>query len=722
MVNSNSTRLEGVLVRVIHRFENTSDRAVALLKLDNGKEIRVIGSVPAHAVGADVEVHGEMLEHHIHGKQLSYDENIHVKKIHDLKGIARYLVLYVDGIGETKANKIVERFGINTSKILSMFPEKLSEVGLTPDEIEIIRQSWDDNVKDRKSFQFFVKFGFGDSMIRTILQTLNPGAVEKVQQNPYSLLAVPRIGYEKADAVAAQMGLATDSPESLDAFLKYSFEKKCKETGSTCFSKEDFLVWITDNRSVSLKTAMECLDRAVNSGEVVLSSVKGIPVVFPSNLYHHEKKIATNIFRLRNIIRVELVDFNKTELNTEQQSALVKVFSHGLVVLTGPPGSGKTTVLKHVIQSAQQLGKKTVLCAPTGRAAKRMEEVTGQKAVTIHRLLESDKEGGSFNKTSSNPIDADLLIVDEFSMVDTEMGSALLDAIPTGCRVLLVGDADQLPSVGPGKILQDIIDSRTVPVQKLAQIYRQKACSRISEHAVSVLHGKTPAFPRVFDFGLSDSHLIEIPKAKTKTSKSENVDLAREEVVRLCKTVIPKQLKLNPIQDIQVLVPMRGGPCGVTELNQVLQEALNPRPAEQQRVYGNTRFHIGDRVMVMKNYLPKKLYNGDIGVIESFEEDFSLTVNFDGNQVSLRKDEVDILDLAFAQTIHKAQGGEFKAVVFVLLGRHFLFLDRNLLYTGMTRARQACVLVSSRFTVGRAAQNAKTKERQTGLLEQLKCI
>lgn len=716
--------LKGTVRTVIKRFN--PNFVLVSLETENKERVMLIGPVPDSALGSEVETVGEFRTDPKWGRKF-YADHVKITKLKDLKSIETYLVEYIDGIGKSAAKKLVRHFGRQVGQVIESFPQRLQEAGLKDKTIQRIQASWAEHRRTRQIESFLIQFGVKASGVRRVLNELGENAVAQIEQDPYILMRVHGYGFETADRMARQMGWELEDPRRIDAILVSVLYQICYEAGH-CYLPWDFLaekacVLGAVSRGPVEKRLQVCVDQM----KLVVDKLPdGNRHVYLPQFHRWESKAAEHLFRLSgknhpvpnldNKINAVEAKLNIV-LNAEQRQAIHVCLETGLSVLNGGPGTGKTSTLRATVEVAQQLGKTVILTAPTGRAAKRIEEVTGTPAQTIHRLLEYERQ--TWKRNRKNPLNGDLVIIDEFSMVDLELAFRLFEAIPQGCSVLIVGDFNQLPSVGPGRVLRDIIDSSCVPVIQLRQVYRQKETSRISEHAHQILHGKIPSYPRHTSLEQTDSLLLPIPRGEN--SKSEDTEKVRQTVIEWCKQEIPSKLGLDPIRDIQVLVPMRKDRCGVIELNKLLQSELNPRGSHEIYDIAGRQFRIGDRVIVMKNNYDRKIFNGDIGWVESVElENKTVTIEFYGKPVQLTFQELDSVELAYAQSVHKSQGSEYKAVVFVLLASHYVMLQRNLVYTAVTRAREACVLVSSMNTLKRAIDNNEIQERYSGLRRRIR--
>lgn len=723
---NSTTSLKGTINTVLKRF--SEETALVELETEDKQKVTLIGPVTAPAVGAEVNAVGEFRTNPKWGRRFHAD-HIQILKLKDLKSIERYLVEYIDGIGKKNASKLVRQFGREVGRIIENFPDRLAEAGLKPNTIKQVQASWSEHRRTRQIESFLIQFGVKASGVRRVLNELGDNAVQQIQQDPYILMRVHGYGFETADRMARKMGWELEDPRRIDAILVSTLYQTCYEAGHCYMPWDELAEKACVLGQIARGPVEQRLQICVNEKKLVVAVLPdGSRHLYLPQFQRWEEKTAEHLLRLsgRNEkvpdldARINLAEEKLSiTLNAEQRSAIHTCFETGFSVLNGGPGTGKTSTLRATVQVANKLGKTVILTAPTGRAAKRIEEVTGNQAMTIHRLLEY--EGRTWKKNRQNPLTGDLLIIDEFSMVDLELAFRLFEAIPQNCSVLIVGDFNQLPSVGPGRVLRDIVNSECVPVIQLRQVYRQKDTSHISEHAHQILHGKIPSYFRQPNLEQSDSVMIPISRGENR--KSEDPDLVKKAVLHWCQTELPGKLNLDPVRDIQVLVPMRKDACGVWELNKLLQEALNPRSQNEIYTIAGRQFRLGDRVMVMRNNYERKVFNGDIGWIQSVDFDTRMvSIEIYGKPVQLSFTEMESVELAYAQSVHKSQGSEYKAVIFVLLGSHYIMLQRNLVYTALTRAREACVLISSTQTLKRAIDNNEIQERYSGLRRRIRDI
>lgn len=627
-------------------------------------------------------------------------------------GIEKYLGSgLVKGIGPKFAKLIVGHFGTDTIEVIETDIERLYEVpGIGKKRVEKIRESWEKQ-KDIKNVMLFLQgFGVSTAYAAKIYRQYGKESIDKVKENPYRLADdIWGIGFKTADGIARKMGYEMNDERRLRSGLIYTLNQLADE--GHCYAEEQQLIATARQ---SLEADEECIRTAMTHAiETEDLMLDGTAIYLPpfyyaecgtanrlSTLVHTKEvgSIFTARFDLAKLQRETGIEYDEVQVEAIRQAIASKV-----MVLTGGPGTGKTTTTKAIIAALQSAGMRILLAAPTGRAAKRMSEATGMEAKTIHRLLEYNPQDG-YKRNDENPLEGDALIVDECSMIDIILMNNLTKALPTTMRLVLVGDIDQLPSVGAGNVLRDIIDSGVIPVVRLTRIFRQAQSSRIvmSAHAINL-----GCFPDISNGQHTDFFFM----------KQEEPEKVAETIVSLVRDRLPKAYR-QPTANIQVLTPMQRGVVGAANLNMALQQALNYNTAALVR--GGYTYKEGDRVMQLRNNYDKDVYNGDLGYVHSMDmEERTLTVDFDGQLVEYEVSELDELTLAYATTIHKSQGSEYPIVVMPVLMTHYVMLQRNLIYTGITRAKKICVLVGQTKALAYAIHNMKVLKRNTRLKERL---
>ena len=690
--------------------------------------VTVVGTLAELAPGETVEFTGYWIDDAKYGKQFRA-ETFTPSQPNSLDGIRRYLSSgIVKGIGEATADKIVKHFGKDTLNVLNADPTRLNEVhSLKPGLAEKLVKAWNENAGIRQTMIFLQEYGVTSKMAKRIYDYYGTTTIDTVKRNPYLLADdVFGIGFMRADQLAQAMGFAHDSIERIRAGLNYALNQLASE-GHTCVPRGMLL----DSAQTLLKLESsiaprieEALQMQLMRGDLIEDRipVKGVETVvtyLPN--YHHAENAAAK--RLRQMAKStskiqtknkktdwakllkKLSKEDKIGLTEQQQGAVIAALTSKINVLTGGPGTGKTTTLKMVLAALEEGDFNVVLASPTGRAAKRLGEATGHTASTIHRLLGYGGEG--FTLDEDSPVDADMVIVDEASMLDIQLLHALLKAIKPETHLMLVGDIDQLPSVGAGNVLRDVIDSGIAHVTRLEVIFRQDEGSHITLNAHRINAGDLP----YMDNRASDFYFFG----------SDDPMVAAELVVDIVLNRLPRKFDIDPLEQVQVIAPMYRGPVGVDNLNTALQAALNGNPKMAQKKFGDKIFRVGDKVMQMRNNYEKDVYNGDIGRISGIDfEDSSMEVVVDGRYVTYEFTEaMEELVLAYCISTHKSQGSEYPIVVMPVMTQHYMMLQRNLLYTAITRAKQAVVLVGDRKAVAMAVKNNKVAERFSGLIYRL---
>ena len=625
----------------------------------------------------------------------------------------------IRGIGPVYAKKMVKAFGEKVFDIIEAEPDRLREVtGIGAVRAKRITDAWAEQKIVREIMVFLHSHGVGTARAVRIFKTYGSDAVQVMTENPYRLARDIRgIGFKTADAIAMKLGIEKTAMIRIRAGISYALTE-AMDDGHCGLPTEELGPLAVELLEVSKELVQTALDLELAEGTVIADTVGETACVFLAGLYRAEKVIAERITCLVNgtlpwpfIDPVKALPWveQKTGLSmAESQIAAIRLsLLSKVLVITGGPGVGKTTIVNSILRILAAKGVNLLLCAPTGRAAKRMTEATGFEAKTIHRLLEVDPKGGGFKRNADNPLDCDLLVIDETSMVDIMLMQALMKAVPDNAALLIVGDIDQLPSVGPGQVLADVISSGAVPVVRLTEVFRQAAQSRIISSAHRINQGSMPDLAK--PEGDSDFYFVQADDPETAVPR----------IIELVKTRIPARFGLDPIRDIQVLCPMNRGGVGARSLNIELQKALNPAGERKVERFGWT-FAPGDKVMQIENDYDKEVYNGDIGYVDDVDPDAGeLIASFDGRAVTYGFGELDTLVPAYAATIHKSQGSEYPAVVIPVLTQHYAMLQRNLLYTGVTRGKRLVVLVGQKKAVAIAVKNVSGRRRWSKLNEWL---
>lgn len=681
--------------------------------------VTIVGHAASISAGEWLTASGEWTNDRTHGQQFKA-RFLKTSAPTTAEGIERYLASgMIRGIGPVYARKMVAAFGESVFDIIEASPDRLREVpGIGPVRAARIIKAWADQKVVREIMVFLHAHGVGTSRAVRIFKTYGVDAVQVMSENPYRLARDIRgIGFKTADAIAMRLGIEPTAIIRIRAGISYALSE-AMDDGHCGLPTEQLLPLATELLAVEAASVTTALDLELADGAVDADEVGGAACIFLAGLYAAERGIAERLLALRQgTLPWDWIDPAKAlpwaeqrvglTLAESQRHAVAIALASKVLVITGGPGVGKTTIINTILRILGAKGVRILLCAPTGRAAKRMSETTGLEARTIHRLLEVDPNAGGFKRGPENPLDCDLLVIDEASMVDVPLMHALLKAVPPEAALLVVGDVDQLPSVGPGQVLSDMIASVGLATVRLTEIFRQAAASRIIVSAHRINSGRMPDLTKPE----GDSDFYFVPAADPETAVPRIIDLV--------KTRIPQRFGLDPIRDIQVLCPMNRGGVGARSLNIELQAALNPAGDRKVERFGWT-FASGDKVMQIENNYEKEVYNGDIGFITDVDpEQGELTASFDGRAVVYGFGELDTLVPAYAATIHKSQGSEYPAVVIPVMTQHYTMLQRNLLYTGVTRGKRLVVLVGQPKAIAIAVKNASGRARWSKLREWL---
>ncbi len=712
--------LSGLIERVTF-FNEENGFAVLKVKVKSRRDlVTVVGALPSVSAGEWLTAQGRWTQERDFGLQFRA-EMLSCSPPQTLEGIEKFLGSgMIKGIGPVYAGKLVRKFGTRIFEVIEKESGRLQEVeGVGPMRRKGIKAAWEEQKAVREIMVFLHSNGVSTSRAVRIFKTYGAEAIDRVRANPYVLAQdIAGIGFKTADQIAEKLGIPHDSLLRAQAGLRHVL-LEATQAGHCGLPVETLKEAAAELLLVESGIVEQALEVCIRSKEVAWERIGQENMIFLPMLKQAEEIIAGRVLRLCDseptlppinvAAAVEWCE-KKTgkSLAPSQRAALEQVLGHRIAVITGGPGVGKTTLVNSLLLILRAKKVRCLLCAPTGRAAKRLSEVTGFEARTIHRMLEV-QPGRGFTRHETNPLEADLLVVDETSMIDVPLMAALVRALPSNAHLLLVGDIDQLPSVGPGMVLRDLVGCGRVPVVRLTEVFRQAAGSRIIANAHLINQGQVPDVAR--ETSDSDFYFIE-------RETPERIVATLLEVV---KERIPARFKLSK-SDIQVLAPMNRGSLGIRELNQVLQRELNPPSPELPHVekFGTT-FQPGDRVMQTENNYDKEVFNGDIGRINAINlDERELKVTFDQREVVYDFGELDELSLAYAITIHKAQGSEFPAVVIPLATQHYLLLQRNLIYTGVTRGKRLVVLVGQPKALAMAVRNQEIRLRHSGLLARLR--
>lgn len=702
--------LEGTLVRVNYADGETG-YAVARLEVPGHRDpVTVVGILWGVTPGESIRLRGQWVRHVRYGEQFKVETCERMLPASEA-AIERYLASgLIKGIGPTYARRLVEAFGPETLRIIEEAPERLLTVdGIGEARLARIRAAWTEQREVRGLMLFLQEHQISPAFALKIFKAYGPGAPLRIREDPYRLAReIAGIGFKTADRIGASLGVAKDSPKRRAAGLLHLLHEAA-EAGHVYFpasrlSHEAVKLLGIEGEALLQQTLIDLQKEKA----VACEPLAGDTAVYLASLYQAEEGVGRRLALVANAPRLGPAidipraiqwaeDRGEIKFTSEQREALRQALESKVLIITGGPGTGKTTLLRALIEILERKGVRLTLAAPTGRGAKRMAEATGREAKTIHRLLEFGPKEGRFKRNEAHPLEVDVLVVDEASMIDLVLMNHLLKALPPMAAFILLGDADQLPSVGPGSLLHDLIASASVPVVRLTEIFRQAKESQIVVNAHRVNRGE---LPHLSPFGMVDCAFVEL----------DDPEAIRDRVTALVTTTIPHRYNLDPLRDIQVITPMNRGPIGVAALNQYLQAALNPRGEE---IIGGTRqLRVGDRVMQVRNDYDKEVYNGDLGRIDRIDREEQLIwIRFDQGEVVYEWSELDEINLAYAISVHKSQGSEYPAVVFPLHTSHYVMLQRNLLYTALSRGRRLVVMVGTRQAVAMAVRNVRVRER-----------
>ncbi|GAP63091.1 exodeoxyribonuclease V alpha subunit [Ardenticatena maritima] len=713
--------LEGTVERITYQNEENGYTVAKIQPKGKRYEITAVGTLSGVQVGESVRLRGFWTTHPEYGRQFEV-RSYTVRLPATIEGIRKYLGSgLIKGIGPVMAERIVAHFGKETLNVIEQAPERLLEVpGIGRKRVARIKQAWQEQQRIKEIMLFLQAHGVSTGLAVKIYKQYEDEAIAILRSDPYRLARdIYGIGFKTADAIAQKLGLPPDAPQRIEAGLVYTLSHFADD--GHCFAtREDLVATASTLLEVPPDVCEWHLDTLLGNETLIAD---GDAIYLPP-FYYAEVGVARKLHLLMQSRHDRLGDFAAADwtrifawldrqspfpLAPEQQQAVRMAFTQRVSILTGGPGTGKSTVTGAIIRLLQAKGRSVLLAAPTGRAAKRLSEATGLPAQTIHRLLEFKPSAGNlFLRDRENPLDADMIIVDEASMIDILLMNHLLKAIPAGAHLLIIGDIDQLPSVGPGNVLRDLIESEQIPVTRLKTIFRQEADSYIIVNAHRINNGEMPIFAR----NSRDFFFFNQPEPEPAA------DLVLDIVARR----IPQKFGYNPLTDVQVLSPMHRGAVGVGELNRRLQERLNPaRAGVPEYRHGHRTFRIGDRIMQIRNNYEKRVFNGDMGRITQIDlEEQRLIADFDGDPIEYEFHELDQIVHAYAISVHKSQGSEFPVIVMPVLTQHYMMLQRNLLYTGITRAREMVVLVGSKRAIAIAVRNNRVAQRNTRLAHRLR--
>ncbi len=718
-------KIEGHLERITYQNE---ENHYTIARLSTGKPknlITVVGFMAGISPGQTLRLSGNWETHPRYGQQFKIT-TFEVTLPDTVEGIKKYLETgIIKGIGPLIAGRLVSQFGSETLEIIEKKAERLTEVnGIGKAKAERIEAAWKDHHVIRELMQFLQSRGIKGSYSGRILKEYGESAIEILKTDPFRIAEdIPGIGFVIADTITQQDGVSPDDPKRVRACINHLIEQAANE-GHTFIPEKVILDQCRQAFSIDAEDTKSAIDILEKQGIIATEDAgedEQGRAVYSKELFLAEKGIADRFRKLLSVPAIspemnpeqltqEILKKLALKLSSEQLDVLERILAFRAAVITGGPGTGKTTLIRSVNAIFEAMGKVVALAAPTGRAAKRLSEVVRRDAKTIHRLLKFNFKESRFEVNRNNPIDADVIIIDEASMVDTVLMFHLLNAVPATSKLILVGDVFQLPSVGPGNVLSDIIRSEAIPVFYLTEIFRQARKSPIIMNAHRVRRGESPDLNSInTDNDLKEFYFINQSDPNTVV----------ETIVKLCSESIPNRFSLDPVRDIQVLTPMHKGVAGTINLNQVLQKALNQN-TDQAEIMGGI-YKTGDKVMHLKNNYLKDVFNGDIGTISGVDRETSqVEVDYEGRIVVYEPEEMHELSLAYAISVHKSQGSEYPAIIVPLLTQHYIMLQRNLLYTAMTRGKKLVILIGTQKAFMTALNNDKPRKRFSGLMKKIK--
>ena len=715
---SDKETVEGTIRSVV--FHNDENGYTVLhveipseFELAKNPEITIVGKAQAVWEGEEVKAEGQWVTDKVHGRQFKA-ETLTCIAPRSLKGIEKYLASgLIKGIGPVLAKRIVDTFGEDTMMVLSHQSGRLSEVPkLGAAKIRQIRESWHQNETMRENMIFGQTYGISVIKMTKIVRKYGPDAVAIVKADPYRLCRdIWGIGFATADKIALSVGIPKDSPLRARASISYTLETEAEDGGHCWTYENDLLLHANELTGIPTEVLSTALAEEIESGRVIKETDK----VYLKSLYYSERDVARRVKAILSSPSPHVFTSIANaiawwqsragfELAPKQRQALENSLRSKFSIITGGPGVGKTTIIRALVEIYGRKKLRVILAAPTGRAAKRMTESVGVPAQTIHRLLKWNPVTNKFTYNAENRLEGDVFIFDETSMIDVKLACELLSALPDSAAVVWVGDTDQLPSVGAGSVLGDLIKSGVVPSTKLDFIFRQDTSGLIVTNAHHVNAGE----PLEIRQGETDFYFM----------RCEDPEMCVKRAIEFMTTRIPRKFGMDPLQDVQVLVPMRKNILGTENLNVELQKALNPRG--DAIIRGGTMFRVGDRVMQLRNNYDKDVYNGDVGFVKAVNsDDRSMIVNFDGRPVKYDGGDLDELVLAYATTIHKSQGSEYPAVIVIIHTQHYVMLQRNLLYTAITRGKRLVLLMGVPYAIDQAIKTNTVRERRTSLADRL---
>lgn len=714
-------KITGTIERItFHNPEN----GFAVLKIKTTAKIdliTVVGQVINVNVGEQLECRGYWHHDKTHGKQFKAEQITSIPPT-SIQGIEKYLGSgIIKGIGPGFAQRLIRKFGLQIFEVIEKYPNKLSAVqGIGQKRKELIIQSWETHKKVREIIIFLYEYGVGTTRAVRIYKTYGDNAIEKIKSNPYTLVNDIRgIGFKTADVLAVKLGIPSNSVLRAQAGIKHVLQQY-SEDGHCAVEIDALILAAIKLLEIDEAIIREAINLELQEKRIVADYIGNQEVLFLASFYHAENAIAQSLKALlhgatkwKNVNLKKAIEHvenaNQIKFSVSQQEAFKNALTNKVIIITGGPGVGKTTIIKSILSVVTKYTKQIMLAAPTGRAAKRLSESTGLEAKTLHRLLEIDMRSYKFRHNENNPLMCDLLVVDEVSMIDLMMMYHLLKAIPKYTALILVGDEDQLPSVGAGAVLSDLLRAAIMPSIRLTEIFRQANDSRIIMNAHRINKGIFPIIDLPTNGDVTDFYFIE----------EDDPELIQHKLITMVEQRIPEKFGFNPKHQIQVLTPMTRGVLGTHSLNEKLQKTLNNNQTITITRYGIT-YGVGDKVIQTVNNYDKEVFNGDIGCITNIDlEEGIIVINFDNREVIYEPDELDEISLAYAITIHKSQGSEYPVVVMPIAMQHFMLLERNLIYTGITRAKKLVVIIGQIKALAMAVKNKKANDRMTNLAARL---
>jgi exodeoxyribonuclease V alpha subunit len=720
--NKQSESLEGVLERITFYNEENGFLIGKLKGQTKAAEIAVVGKAPKVQCGETLVLTGSWTTHPKHGRQFSFT-SLKSKLPASAYGIRKYLASgLIHGIGKTYANKIVDQFGADTLRVISEESGRLREIeGIGKLRAKSIKEAWEEQKAVREVMMFLQTYGVTDALCLRLVRKYGNSAKTILETEPYRIIReVKGIGFKTADKIALNLGLASNGPARIDAGVLHTLQES-EDEGHTHVERRELALNAANLLEADATDVENRIDALMSEGELVTSKPDWVQNPISARAEETLVRCLNNQSQATSSlppIQVEKAIIWAQEkagfsFADQQAEAVRQALQSKISILTGGPGTGKTTILRALVSILRAKKTKILLAAPTGRAARRMAESCSHFAQTVHRLLKFDPSQGGFTMNEQNPLTCDFVIMDEASMLDLRLAAALIRSIPPKAHLVLVGDADQLPSVGSGNVLKDLIECELFQVTRLAVTFRQAENSGIVGLAHGILAGKGSPPPPVDSLSeINPQHDVHFIRAVTP----EECVTA---VTKLSKDILPRKFSIDPKNDLQILAPLHRGIGGIGNLNDQLRDALNPNGATQ--VMGAMLFREGDKVIQTRNNYDKDVFNGDMGIIKAVDTlNGKVDIDFEGKKVSYQRMEITDLQPAYAISVHKSQGSEYPVVIFPLLKQHFMMLQRNLVYTGLTRAKRKVVFVGDPAAYGMAIRNDKTLVRQTDLVRKLK--